>query len=659
MCLGGGLESCGLFGILCAMLSCRVYSALIAARVILGLACAAEPELAERFRGSNQPEGGLSVTLRLDPARGDTAETVMRQLEHLRALGVGGLLVSLPVADEGVWGLLATTADWCRKNRIELGICDFWLSAEEAAATPRLQTFVWSSRQVDGAALKTNELPLVYGPGEKNQEIARLAVPESAPILPHQVVDLAKGAVPEGGPWRVFWFGHRDREPAMVDIYQDKVVFRHLNQGLVELQNRLKNSYGTAFQWYQCAGVGAGELVWPRDVEEAFLKQGGMSLLRQLPALAGVPVGGEPAASHVRQVLGTVLCEAWRERYAANVRDLVQESGLEAGIAIGEAAVEPDEVAYYFRRPTLQVARSEEQRTRNERAAGAARTLARRFVVGRLATGAVSSTPASLLLPFPFKHEMDGLFGDGVTRILLEMGDEKLSDDKTFVLFRQASRYAQACQLLLQHGEPVADVLVWTRRLPKLLEGYSCDYVSQKMVAAAAVRGGRLRFESERSYGALAVSAEVLADVAAEREVRQLAEKGLRVWLFNSGSPEDEAVVLRAAGGEKPLGKVLEKSEDLGLAPDFVCRSDERGMKVRFVHRRSADRELYFVMNGSPAGGVATCTFRDTGRGTPERWDPLTGEIGAVQEMEKLADGRLTAPLYLGPHESCFIVFDR
>lgn len=641
------------------MLFCRVYSAAIAACAVIGLACADEPELEERFRGSNQPEGGLSVTLRLDPARGDTAETVGRQLEHLRALGVGGLLVSLPVADEGVWELLGTTADWCRKNRVELGIRDFWLSAEEAAATPRLQTFVWSSRQVEGAALTTNVLPLVYGPGEKYQEIARLAVPESGPILPHQVVDLAKGVVPEGGPWRVFWFGHRDREPAMADIFQDKVVFRHVNQGLVELQNRLKKSYGTAFLWYQCAGLEAGELVWPRDVDEAFLKRGGMSLPRQLPALAGVPVGGEQAASHVRQVLGSVLCEAWRDRYAANVRDLVQESGLEAGIAIAEVPAEPDEVAFYFRRPTLHVARNEEQRMRNERAAGAARTMARRFVVGRLATGAVSPTPASILLPFPFKHEMDGLFGDGATRILLEMGDEKLSDDKTFVQLRQASRYAQSCQLLLQHGEPVADVLVWTRRLPKLFEGFSCDYVSQKMIAAAAVRGGRIRFDSERNYAALAVSSEVLADESAEGVVRQLVEKGLRVWLFSSGRPEDEAVIRKTTGGEKPLGKWLEKSEELGLVPDFVWRSGEPGMKVRFVHRRGADREIYFVMNGSPSGGVAICTFRDTGKGSPERWDPLTGEIGTVQETEKLTDGRIAAPLYLGPHESCFIVFDR
>jgi hypothetical protein len=62
-------------------------------------------------------------------------------------------------------------------------------------------------------------------------------------------------------------------------------------------------------------------------------------------------------------------------------------------------------------------------------------------------------------------------------------------------------------------------------------------------------------------------------------------------------------------------------------------------------------------MNGGVCGGLITCTFRDTGKGEPERWDPLTGEIGTVQETEKLADGRVKAPLYLGPHDSCFIVF--
>jgi hypothetical protein len=628
------------------------------ASMMLSWAAAEERGLEERFRNPPPSDGGCSVTIRLDPSQGDTVETVSCRLERLRELGVGGILAEMPVADEAAWKLLEATGSWCLKNRVELGVCDFWLSAEEASATPCVQKLVWSSRQVDGAALATNLLPWVYGPSETYHEVARLGVPAEGPFLSHQVVDLTKGAPSSSDAWRVFWFGHADREPRTPDPYQDTVIFRHVNQALVALQNRMEKSYGTAFLWYQCAAVNTDEGVWPCDIEAMFLKQGGLSLTRHLPVLAGVPVGGESAASHVRQLLATVLREAWRVRYAANVSDLVHESGLEAGIALGAAPIEPDEVALYFRRPTLTVARNEEQRMRNVRAAGAARTMARRFIVGRMDPCSVVKTSASVLLPFPFKHEMDGLFGDGVTRLLVELGAARLSDDKAFALMKQACLYAQRCQLLLQQGEPVADVLVWTHRVSQVLDGFSCDYIGQKMAESALVKGGRILFDSGRSYGAVAVSSDVLSrEPSAERWVRQLAGKGLKIWLFEDGGAPEEAVTKGLTESGRSIVNGLKKSDDLDVVPDFLWRSEEEGLQVRFLHRRNSDRDVYFVMNGGVCGGLITCTFRDTGKGEPERWDPLTGEIGTVQETEKLADGRVKAPLYLGPHDSCFIVF--
>lgn len=649
---GEGWSYAGIM-VYCSEMSSRgIYRGLIAALLMLGLACFGQDDLEKRFLEPAKAGSRLSVTMRLDPSCGDTADSVLRRLERLRELGAGGVLVSLPVADERVWGLLGAAAEWCRKTGTELGLCDFWQSAEEAAGTPHLQTLAWSSRRVAGGALATNLLPLVYGPGGTYREIARLAVPEAVEVLPHQVRDLAVGGPSAEGEWRAFWFGHRDREPALVDLYQESAVFRHVNEGLVELQSRLKKSYGTVFVWYQFGGVDGGELVWPADIESLFLRQGGVPLKRSLPVFAGVPVGGEQAAAHVRQVLAAVLREAWRTRFAANVRDLVQESGLEAGHAVGAAPVEPDEVALYFRRPMLSVARSGEERERNARAAGGARTLARRFILGRLSLASVKEAPSSVLLPFPFKHEMDGLFGDGATRILLEPGDSGLSDGKVGAQLRLACLYAQRCQLLLQHGEPAADLLVWAERRPEVLEAYSCDEAGLKVIASAVVKGGRLCFDSERSYGALAVSDTVLSDPAAERLARQLAERGLRVfWVASRGRREGESM-------KRPFGE-LAKGEDLGVAPDLMWQSAEPGVRLRFLHRRSAEREVYFVMNGGEGGGVATCTFRDTGKGVPERWDPLEGEIGSVQEFERRPDGRAAVPLYLGPHDACFVVFER
>lgn len=630
----------------------------VAAGLMSGLALGAEPSLDEQFRDPPPSVARPSVALRLALAKGGI-EPALRQLEHVREMGAGGVLVTVPMADEAVWAALAALCERCRQLGLELGVRDFLLSAEEAAALPRAQKLVWSSRLVEGSGLTTNLLPLAYGPDATYQEVARLAVPVAETVQPHQVVDLTKGPLPSEGLWRVLWFGRSGVEPPMVDVYEKTALFRHVNQALFALQSRLEKNYGTALLWYQCVGVGNGDLAWPRDMDEAFLKRSGLGLARHLPALAGVPLGGEATAAHVRRQVALTLREAWRGRYAENVRDLVFEAGLDAGIAVEEAPVEPEEVALYFRRPTLSVARNEAQRTSNIRAAGGARTMARRFVIGRLALADVAETSASALLAFPFKHELDSLFADGATRLLLDAGDDAWSGEGQFAQGRQACRYAQRCQVMLQQGEAVADVLVWAQELPHVLEGLSCDYVCQQMLATAKVKAGRLRFDSERSYGVLAVTTGLLRDPTAERLARQLATKGLGIWLVGDGGPDEADIFARAAEGERRFCKAWRQAGDGGVVPDFVCQAEVQGVRARFLHRRSSEAEVYFVMNSSVNGGPVTCLFRDTGKGVPERWDPQSGEVGVLQEARPQADGRVSVPLYLGPHDACFVVFDR
>jgi hypothetical protein len=323
---------------------------------------------------------------------------------------------------------------------------------------------------------------------------------------------------------------------------------------------------------------------------------------------------------------------------------------LEAGVPVAEAPVEPEDVPLYFRRPLLAVARGAEQQARNIRAAGAARALARRFIVGRLDARALAETPASPLLPFPFKHELDGLLADGATRLLLALDEAALSDDRTFVQMRQACQYAARCQLLALQGEPVADVLVWARQPPAALASLGCDYAGLAIAETAAVRDGRLRFGSDRSYGAVAVAPEVLGEPSVARLVRHWAEKGLPVWALGGEG---------AAAGPAPRVRALSRAEELGVRPDVEWRSSDEGVEVRFWHRRTAEREIYWVMNPGAGAGVARCTFRDAGRGEPERWDPLTGEVSSLSESRREPDGRLTVPVYLGPHDSGFVVFGR
>ncbi len=588
------------------------------------------------------------VALTLEGARGD-AEFFSRQLERAREAGAGSVLVTVPTADDEVWGLLAKVAERCRKLGLELGVRDFGLTAQEVASAAHTRRLVWSSYPADGACGATNTRPQVFQTDRSYQELARLAVPVSESVQPHQIVDLTQGAAPTGGAWRVFQFGHADVVPPVMDCFDERQVGQHVNGLLFAFQKRLERTYGTTFLWYQLEGFSGTEALWPRDLPAAFLKRSGLGLSRHLPALAGVAVGDEATAAHVRLQMAQAVRELWRGRYAGQVNELVHEAGLEAGIGIGGLPVDPEEVALYFKRPLLAPARSEAQRAANIRAAGGARALGRRTIVGRVDTGAVAATAAAVLLPFPCKHEVDRLLCAGATRILFETGGT-LPGDGRFVAVRDACRYAHRCQVILQQGEAVSDFLVWSQGLLPVLEGYGCDYANQTMLETAVAKEGRLRFDSERSYAALAVSAEVLQSKAAQRLARNFAARGVQVWVVGGGAGA-------AAGGAEPVGKPLRVAADCAIRPDFEWRSEVEAVRVRFLHRRVPACELYFVANTAEVGGPVACTFRDTGKGAAERWDPVSGEVSTLAQGVRAADGRLTVPLFLAPHEACFIVF--
>jgi len=340
---------------------------------------------------------------------------------------------------------------------------------------------------------------------------------------------------------------------------------------------------------------------------------------------------------------------------------LVHEAGLEAGIRIDEVPVPPVEVALYFRRPMLPQARSKARQEANVLAAGGARAMGRRFVLGRVDVRSVVTTPDALLLPFPLKHEIDRLLSAGATRILFDAEGHVPGEDVPFRQLRDACVYAARCQVFLQQGEAAADFLVWALRPPGLLRAYACDFTDGAMLETSAVRDGKIWFDSDRSYGALAVTAEALNDKRAERIVRQMAAHGVRVWLVADGASEEEAAFARLLErGDTNIG-VARASGTTGMPmADFQWRSDVEGLEMDFLHRTSETHETYYLVNSSAVAGPVSCVFRDTGKGVPTRWNPVGGEAELViQDVARGVDNRVTVSLFMAPHDACFIVFDK
>jgi hypothetical protein len=141
-----------------------------------------------------------------------------------------------------------------------------------------------------------------------------------------------------------------------------------------------------------------------------------------------------------------------------------------------------------------------------------------------------------------------------------------------------------------------------------------------------------------------------------DEQVQRLAAE---IWGEQGSSRRNVTATTRSTeAGERRFGQgrviwgeelttVLDR---LDVAPDFLSQTP-----LRYTHRSTGDKQLYFVANPDPQEIVSLATFR-VGDRAPALWWPDSGRIErpAVYEQK---DGTVRIPLTLGPHASVFVVF--
>lgn len=133
------------------------------------------------------------------------------------------------------------------------------------------------------------------------------------------------------------------------------------------------------------------------------------------------------------------------------------------------------------------------------------------------------------------------------------------------------------------------------------------------------------------------------------------------------GSPtlqDDPAEFTRIAdalwSGETGKGRVMasrnpdEALARLGIPADLIYAKAAPDTSLRFVHRKTADADIYFVTNRKNRAEQTALSFAVAGK-APEWWDAQTGKatpLGYTTER-----GRTLIPLALQPWQSGFVVF--
>jgi hypothetical protein len=88
----------------------------------------------------------------------------------------------------------------------------------------------------------------------------------------------------------------------------------------------------------------------------------------------------------------------------------------------------------------------------------------------------------------------------------------------------------------------------------------------------------------------------------------------------------------------------------MGVQEDFSATGP-----VRYGHRRTNERDIYFVSNRTGAPIKADCRFR-VAKGNPQLWDPVTGEMRDLPQVE-CKEGTTTIPMEFDAFQSYFVVF--
>lgn len=330
--------------------------------------------------------------------------------------------------------------------------------------------------------------------------------------------------------------------------------------------------------------------------------------------------------------------------------------------------------------------------------------------------------------PGSMKNQSDWAFASGINRLVyhtfqhqalddslrpgMTMGPYGVHWDRNQTWWPMADayhRYVARCQLMLQQGRTVADILYLTPenaphvfRAPESAlayeepflpdrKGYNFDGCPPSLLHKATAQNNRIVFPSGASYRLLVLPDYETMTPELLQKIKELVSEGATVVGLPpvkspslTGYPDCdnhvEALIRELWGGwdipqkltTRTVGKgeivwgieLREQADNLypnyrittdillskKMAADFVTQAP-----IRYTHRTLPDGDIYFVANRSDRRISDKCFFRIKDY-TPELWDPMTGKTRVLPKYSATEEG-LEIPLVFEPHESYFIVF--
>lgn len=517
---------------------------------------------------------------------------------------------------------------------------------------------------------------------------------------------------PPAGAWLVMRFGHtttgQKNFPAPsgghgleCDKFSKDAITLHFNQlmGKIIAQNRALTGQGKALtgvhvdSWEVCGQN------WTPLMRAEFKDRRGYDPLTYLPTFAGYVIDGTETSERFLWDLRQTISELCIQNYGGMLTKLANENGLRFSCEAYDGPYDFMAFAGQTDEPMAEFWNLIENRQRCAMVASAG------HVYGKNIIGAEAFTSDGkerwLSHPGSIKSLGDWAFCEGINRFVfhrfaaqpflnvapgISMGGWGMHYERTQTWWEQSKPwhdYLTRCQYLLRQGLYVADIAYLTAEgaprgfLPRQLPagalnsdgtrtGYGWDACPADVVLTRmSAKNGRLVLPDGMSYRALVVPEVETMTPALLAKLEQFAEAG--VMIVASPKPPRKAPGLadRGTGDERiakdaaklwASGKILSgKTAQEFLAAEKVKPDFTSEPQLKFIHRRSDQADIYFVVNPLPFTVEAVAQFRITGK-QPELWWPDSGRTEKCISFQE-SDGITTVQLHLKRDDSVFVVF--
>ena len=470
--------------------------------------------------------------------------------------------------------------------------------------------------------------------------------------------------------------------------------------------------YGKSLRYVLLDSWEAATQNWTDDMLAEFQQRRGYDARPYLPVLAGRVVESAEVSDRFLWDFRRTLADMFAENHYGVISDFLREQGIGTYGEASGVSLEILEDALLCKKfmdiPMgefwVRALHPELMYYQDIRGAASAA-----HVYGKKIVAAEAFTGGGYESPFTLKKVADYWFCQGVNRLVFHTSAHQPLDSKpgntmvgthlhrNITWARQAKPfidYLTRVSMMLQQGRFIADIAyllnegapstppIWGAGLePKPPAGYDYDYINTDVLlnSLSVDTNGDLVLPDGMSYRILVLPQIDRMTLPVLEKIHQLVEGGASIVGPKPvaspslvGYPEVDAQVqtiaekvwgdldgisrFRRSVGKGsviwglPLAEVL---ASMRIAKD-VEYSRALDMDLLWIHRRTEDSDIYFVVNSSDHSQNIDARFRVSDK-VPELWFPDTG-ISQPAEY-KIADSLTTVSLSLPQYGSAFVVF--